>query len=352
MIGSGVLACYEFAAANRRARSGALTAFLLVAIAPIPAAAGQPAVFAKSGRVPAVEIQGCYLAQGGQAVTGDPPVLRVGVPLDIAFDLKPVGVAPQGAQLRIIIRGPGWGPAPSFLKTYPLETNDLPFGCVAPWSCSLELPRRIFVGDGTLTVAQIAPDEPARDWAVLYATPVRVPAVAWASGVGNEVFARLYGAEHVRLGRSFRLAPATSVVIPVPHPVETAPVLLGIVSAYRYDEAAEQGMRVCRIDLIDAAGETRETVYLECGVSTAYDLHDTVPPTRPPRRAAHPIETAFTEPAPGQGEGVVKRHYAGRVPLSGRLIPATLKFTYLHNTGVLDVDDVVLITADPEEVSP
>jgi hypothetical protein len=307
---------------------------------------GQPGVFAKSGRLPAVEVVGCNLAQEGRTLAGAPPALLVGVPLDITLQLKPVGITPEGTELRIIIRGPGYGPAPSFLKTYPIERGQTAFGCVAPWDCSLDLPRRVFVGNGILTIAQIAPGEPAKNWAVLYAAPVRVPAVTWAAGFGNELFERIYGAGQVRLGQSFRLAPNTSVVLQVPVRLETPPRSLGVVSAYRYDAAAPQGTRICRVDLIDAAGETRETTYIQCGVSTAYDLHGAVPPEQ---RAAQAIETAFTEPAQDRAEGAAKSHYAGRIPLSEGLRPATLLFTYVHDSGALDVDDVVLVRGAPDE---
>lgn len=302
---------------------------------------GQPGIFARSGRPPSVEIIGVDLAQGGAAVAGPAPTLRVGAPLDIDVHLRRIGAAPPGAQLRAIVRGPGYGPAPSFLKMVPLDGVRIEFGCAAKLPFTMDLYTRTFVGPGTLTISEVVGDEPADRWAVLCTVPVDVPAVSWRSQTGDAPYEKDFGAYYTRLFQSFRLAPGTSIAFPVPD-TWTGPMGgIGVVSCYAYDTGIAQGEPVCRCDAVDALGKTLASGVIACGISTAVDVLDTLPERE---RRSGPIAVALSERIGPAEAGQQRAFYAGRVPLHCGAAPSRIVFTYLRDTGALDVDDVALLT--------
>lgn len=301
---------------------------------------GQADIFAHAGRPPSIELVDIALKQNGEAITGDVPQLRIGKTLQIAMHIKRVGVISADTQLRIIIRGPGFGPAPSFLQLYPLDAVNAEIGCVAGWPVALNLPTRTFIGPGVMTISEVRGDEPANQWAVLYTMPVDVPAASWPSQTGDAVYTAQFGKGIVRSRQSFRLAPGTSLSLPMPNVGGRGIAGLGIVSCYAYDPGIAQGAPICRCELVNTEGAVVSTATLECGVSTAVDstgdAGDDV-------RRSQSIAVAFTETAGPANARRERNFYAGRLPLSGDATATIVRFTYLRDAGALDVDDVALL---------
>lgn len=301
---------------------------------------GQADIFAHAGRPPSIELVDIALKQNGEAITGDVPQLRIGKTLQIAMRIKRVGVVSTGAQLRIIIRGPGFGPAPSFLQLYPLDAANTEIGCVAEWAVALNLPTRTFVGPGVMTISEVRGDEPANQWAVLYTMPVYAPAASWPSQTGDAVYAAQFGKGIVRLRQSFRLAPGASLSLPIPSVGDRGVVGVGIVSCYVHDLGIAQGTPICRCELVNSEGAVISTATLEYGISTALDSTGDAGGDAPKSKS---IPVAFTETAGPANARRERNFYAGRLSLSGDATASIVRFTYLRDAGALDVDDVALL---------
>jgi hypothetical protein len=341
---------------GRKRRAGLGVVCLAALLAPVPALAdaldplitvpARPAMHRFTGIPPAVELVGLDLAQRGDLVRGEPPVIEPPAPLDLTLYLRPLRIPVAGSTLRLMIRRPGSDEAPSYIADLSLPAGDWRIGVVEPVPWRMPLPVRRAVGDCILSVAQIREGEPWQARAVLAQVPVRVPAVTWSADIPREPLRDAFGDAAVSLRTGFRLAPGASVTVPVPEPARTETAALGLIAYMLLAADAEQGTPVCRVELRDAAGAVAATVPVRAGVHTALRAYD---PAAPPAHKQAPV--AITEQ---QGRGDAREtvyQYAGRIEVAPPVTPASLTFTWLLDEGLLDVRDLALIPPR-EELEP
>ncbi len=306
-----------------------------------------PSAYAHDGRLPPAELLGFDLAQDGNAIEGPVPTVQAGTALEFTLYWRMISARMANSRLRILIRGPGLEPAPGFIEFYDIDIRGWEAGGVYKQHCTLALHRRSHVGDGSLYIDLWETDK-YDDRSPLYAGPIRVPAAFWPSQWSSERLSGLFGSRCVQLGASTRLGPGTQATVEVPGVLRDSPTQLGVISYLTRDTTFTQGERVCRIDLVDADAAQTETVYLESGVSTALYLHDQYAPGEIETRK---IEAAYSDEAADSTpeEPRLRHHYVGRIPLTATVRPTRLVFTYLRDSGFLDINELALVLGNPPD---
>ncbi len=295
---------------------------------------GRPSIFSHVGRLPAAELLGFDLSQDGVVLGKSVPQLKIGIPLELTLYWRPISDRVQEAKLCVMIRAPGIGPSPAYSDVYDMGIKEWEFGQIYKQRYTLNMPIMRYVGDGIITIAQFWEGDKWEDYAFLYTGPVTVPAISWNSSVKDESISVLFGENVVRLKAAFRLGPNSEVSIPVPRTFSDEPVSIGTISYLSHDNEFEAGERVCSIELLDDVTGRNETIYLETAISTK------------PQLDTRPVLAEKTKNESGE-PSAPERDYVGTVPLESSINPKRIRFTYLRNTGVLNVKEVVLLFDKP-----
>lgn len=293
----------------------------------------RPGLFTLEQPAAPMELTGYALAQEGAPVTGVPPALRPGVPLEITLHWRLVHPLPE--DLRIVLRLQGSGPA--FTESYaaaPLRAGEI--GGVYPREYALPLPRHRYAGEATLTVdlesASLAP--PAR----LAAVPVRLLAEAVPSTLEDAAIAERFGAGALRAGKALRLGRGGEAVIALPASVESWRAI-GIVSYLDHDPRLRHGTAIAVIQPMRDGTPSGPALTLRAGVHTGL-----VDPAPGPRllRALRGARVFDRRPGP-EGDARSLHRYAAALSLGEDSSAGALLIRYAAPTGILAIEEIAIL---------
>lgn len=326
-------------------------AFLLVGLAftsaaqdpaaptyPIPV---RPPLYAFEGMLPSVELVGIDLSQDNHAISGVPAEIAVDVPLEVTLHLRPISKRIADSKLNLNIRPPGVGEAPSFPHSFPWDLKHWDHGETYRKTYTMVLPRERFVGPGVLRVAEYIPGGGWQDDAVLYALPVNVPAVVWASKVRQQYVDDAFGAGARRIEQAFRLGPETSVTVELPQTHGASYQGIGILASTSWDQTIARGTTL--IDIAQGVN-ARPRWSVRYGTET-YSRRARAEQVATLPSTAKPV----LEQIPAEDGGLINRYFFATVlDWKDGPLPESLQFRYAHKEGMWDVAEIVLIPA-PED---
>lgn len=298
----------------------------------------RPLMFQFKGDLPSVELVGVDLAQDGVTIQSTPPSIESGTPLDITLHLRPISDRVSSRRLRINIRPPGVGPAPGYLDTFEFGLGDWQFRHIYPTTYQVELPKRQFVGRGTLSFWDIDPSR--SDWlqaARLYAMEIHMPATVWKSGLDDTRVHDIFGPDAVRLRQAFTIGPETRVRIPI-ELNEASITAIGIISNATWTDSIGTGTELGQITLGDPPSNRRGTHPIRFGEHTNRAVLPQSELADDPSGAA----IAWTDRLPGDEERY-RCFYKSIIEFDASEQPAELVFDYTADEGLFHVYELIVL---------
>lgn len=302
---------------------------------PVPV---RPLIFQFKGDLPSVELIGVDLAQDGVAIQDTPPEIESGTPIDITLHLRPISERVSSRRLRINIRPPGVGPAPGYLDTFDFGLGDWQFRHIYRSTYRVELPRRQFVGRGTLSFWDIDPSQD--DWlqaARLYAMEIHMPATVWESGLDDTRVRDIFGPDAVRLRQAFTIGPETRVRIPIALNGGSI-TAIGIVSNATWADSINTGMELGRITPGASSPEHAVKYPIRFGEHT----NRAVLAQSQISDDSSGVAIAWSDRLPGDEERY-RCFYQSIIKTSPFEQPADLVFDYTADEGLLHVYELVVL---------
>lgn len=296
-------------------------------------------MFQLQGHLPALELLGIDLIQDNAPIKGKAPKIEVGKPLNIALYLRPISKRISERKLRVNIRPPGVGPAPSYSGLFDIDLGDWEYRVLTKETFRLALPIRNFVGRGVLNISEVDPAD--KDWkraATLWTMQVDVPAHVWRSTVTDARIASAFGPRATRLHTAFRLGPGTRVEVPLEE-IEYPIAAVGLLTNVSWHSELSPGVTITEVILNRHSGdqEVLEVVY---GVTT----YEGVVSFADSKLDSTDAPIAWTSPIPGNGDIKKElRFYSSVLPVAEVIQPNKIVFGYQGDAGMLDVYDVVLL---------
>ena len=295
----------------------------------------KPPIFILQRISPCATLVGFDLRQGGALVSGDIPRIEAGAPLNLTLYWQAQGAIPPNLRARVNLRGPGAEPGPGFVAFEPFGFDEWQFGHVYSQEIELKTWKRGHVGTSTLNIS-LWPEEGWARRSVQFVGPAFVPAATWQSSISDAAVDANFGTEYTRAHAGTRLGPGTSIELPINRQNNAAVDTLGIISNLHFADSLRAGELVCRVELIDSATGMRSIGHIQLAHSTgrANDANETAVP---PVAYTEEREDAQT------GKNVVRRYYAGRIPLTDSVTPDRITLTYTNGDGFLDIQEIVLL---------
>ena len=301
---------------------------------------GRPYAYELDGRLPQYQITDLRLRQGDKEIDAHDPVLTPGERLIVSMTVLPWGRLGDSQRMRLSLRGPGYGPGPGSHESYTFDDADWRPGELVSKQLSHAIPRNDFIGHGYLSLVELPPNGAWADRATMAVLPVFVKPVYRPTPVSMDRVREHFGSGAHQQSLAFRLASGTEIETPVLIRPSRPPKALGIVSTLTWNRSVQQGDPVCRVELYDDEQGLRETGYLLAGKHTGHDRHD---------RMDSPIEQppiVYSDEWVDEDTGErypALHHYAGKLPLQGRLQPNRIRFECLLEDGMFDVSEVVFV---------
>lgn len=300
----------------------------------------QAPMFQLVGNRPTMELIGIDLTQNNTPIKGKVPQINAGTPLDITLYVRPMSTLIADRKLRINIRPPGVGPAPSYLEFFPFDLGEWKYRAIRQETYRMELPLRRFAGRGMMNIAEVDPsDQDWRRFVTLWTMQVDIPAQVWRSGLERAQIDKAFGPHAKRIFAAFSLGPGTEVAAPIgslDYPVSR----VGIITNLSWHNDLTIGDSICQISF-GREGNGEESpitvVYGETTYKEVVTIADDVP-------AAASAHLAWASPIPGDATRKrERRYYSAEFSISEKQRPSEIVFKYQGGSGMLHVYEVVLL---------
>lgn len=304
---------------------------------PIPQ---RPIAFAEQTGPAWAELAGIDLFRDGAAL-GPKPAIEEGAPITLAAYWRMLAPAPTSASLRIEIDGAG----PSLQETFYIDAAGWAMGGLYRQEYTFALSRGRYSGRASMRFfTQNARPGAQAPEALLYALPIAITPVVLPSQLTADALASFFNGNVTPLDASFRLGPGASITVPVPPGVAGPFTGVAVVSSLGYDAAFTRGAAICTVQPLDADGDG-----LQWNIRAGYDTAPSDLALRPDsvrEGVTAPVFSSMPDPTRKvDGAPLVRNQYAARLTAPMPAAPASLRFTYLPDRGILDVKAVALIGA-------
>lgn len=297
---------------------------------------GPAAVFDEEGPFTGLSLDGFDVIRDGVVATGDLE-LTEGENALFRVAYRKTGVA--NPQMDAVLQITGAGPVLETRST--LDTTSWRMGGVYAVDIPFAIPSFRYAGRASLYF--LAGDANAADgFAVLWATPIFVHPVLHRGDEDSETLTTEFGDEFRPLRLAFVLGPGASIEMLVA-PRAPGPAI-GLVSRMLHDHRIPQGEEVCLVETMDGSGRAIANSSLLAGVHTAQGDYDFYPKGTVRSKKISEFRSWRADRPAADGGDFDAHLYKSELSMDITESAASLRFTYLLATGIVEVREVLIKT--------